>query len=123
MKALAKAADKELTPVVYAGADIITTIARKSIVQGAVQGAGHIPSAPGEPPNRDTGDLDSKITTRIAGKLRAQSVSASGHAAPMEYGTAFVAERPYMRPAAKRARPMITKLLDRAVQQMVAKQR
>lgn len=85
--------------------DAIRVDAQHSIVHGAIQGKGHIASKPGEPPKRDTGQLDSSITTRAdRATLTVEVVADTPYAAALELGRAdgSIAERPYMRPASKR---------------------
>ncbi len=84
---------------VYESADAIRSEAFRSISAGSVSGAGHVPSNPGEPPNRDTGNLQSKLKTAPTGPISAEVRSEAEYAAPLEFGTSKVAARPYMRPA------------------------
>jgi HK97 gp10 family phage protein len=106
---------------IFVGAGILETEARRLIVAGAIQGAGHIPSAPGDPPNRDTGQLDQSITARRRSKLKSQVSVGAPYGLFLEFGTALMAERPFMRPATKRTRSKITKLVERAVRNALAK--
>lgn len=84
---------------VYESADAIRAEAFRSISAGSVSGAGHVPSAPGQPPNRDTGNLQSKLKSVPTGPLSAEVRSEAEYAAPLEFGTSNMAARPYMRPA------------------------
>jgi HK97 gp10 family phage protein len=84
---------------VYEAADDIKAEAFRSISAGSVSGAGHIPSRPGEPPNRDTGDLQTGLKVEQTGPLTAEVRSEAPHAKPLEFGTSAMAARPYMRPA------------------------
>jgi HK97 gp10 family phage protein len=84
---------------VYESADAIRAEAFRSISAGSVSGAGHVPSRPGEPPNRDTGELQSKIKNVETGPLTAEVRSEAEYAAALEFGTSRMAARPYMRPA------------------------
>lgn len=87
--------------------------AEHSITEGSVSGAGHVASAPGEPPNADTRDLDSKIdTVVVASNPPTVHVTAwSDHAAPLEYGTSKMAPRPFMKPAADKVSPRVPRLI------------
>lgn len=49
--------------VVVVGADMIRAEAFRSISAGSVSGKGHVPSQPGQAPNRDTGGLQEHIET------------------------------------------------------------
>lgn len=102
---------------VYAAADLIRTEAALSIVRGAIQGAGHIPSRPGRPPNRDTAQLDTSIHVRgRPERVRADVIADAPHAVFQELGTSKMAERPFMRPATKKHRRDALRLVRAAVQ-------
>jgi len=106
---------------IFVGAGILETEWRRLIVAGAIQGAGHIPSRPGEPPNRDTGQLDQSIVARRRSILRSEVAAGAPHALPLEFGTSKMEERPSARPATKRTRAKITKLVERAVRRALAR--
>ena len=93
---------RRLSTAVYAIADNVKVDAQISITNGSVSGKGHVPSAPGQPPNNDTGLLaDGILVQHQIGSLEARVVSTTPYAADLELGTSKMAERPYMRPAAK----------------------
>jgi HK97 gp10 family phage protein len=100
---LARLSGSEVTAVarkvLYVGADMIRAEAFQSISRGSVSGKGHVPSAPGEPPNRDTGVLQAHIESKLTGPLTAEVSSNAPYAAALELGTSKMAARPYMRPA------------------------
>lgn len=100
---------------IFVGSDLIRVEARRLIAQGAIQGAGHVPSKPGEPPNWDTGDLAGNIVNAKTGSVTAETTSNAGHAIDMEFGNSKVEERPYMRPATQRKRNDVLKLVVRGV--------
>lgn len=90
-----------------------------SINEGAILGPGHLPSAPGSPPNSDSLAL---VTSADSGPIRqgdegsepgavASYVSFGGSLAPyavdQEVGNSILPERPYLRPATARARPKV----------------
>lgn len=89
---------------VFVAADRVRGEAQFLIAKGSIQGKGHVPSAPGEPPNLDTGVLTAGITARRTGALRAVAESAAPYAVHLEWGTSRMEERPYMRPAAQTVR-------------------
>jgi HK97 gp10 family phage protein len=65
-----------------------------------MRGVVHRASAPGEPPASDTGRLVNSITTAYNETKLSGVVSANTEYAPyLEYGTANMEERPFMRPA------------------------
>lgn len=98
---------------IFVGAGIIQAEARRLIAAGAVQGAGHVPSAPGEPPNWDTGTLAGAIEARKTGLVTAETSSNAPYALFLEKGTRRMAERPYMVPATRNSRAKITALVRR----------
>jgi HK97 gp10 family phage protein len=85
--------------VLFVGADMIRAEAFQSISRGSISGKGHVPSAPGQPPKRDTGTLQNHIESKMTGPLEAQVSSSAPYAAALELGTSKMAARPYMRPA------------------------
>lgn len=98
----------QLSKKVYVAADRVRAEAQYLIAKDSIQGKGHLPSAPGEPPNLDTGVLTAGITARYTAPLKAVAESAAPYAVHLEYGTSRMAERPYMRPAAKTVRGQFT---------------
>lgn len=105
---ISKGTEARLGKVVYRGADKVRVEARRLIADGAVQGKGHVASAPGEAPNWDTGELANGITTRKVGAMQAHTASTAAHSDPLENGTSVMAERPFMRPAAANKRSEVT---------------
>lgn len=99
----------------FVAGDEIKTFARQSITQGAVSGAFHVPSKPGEPPKADTHILDTSIEVHQVAPLRVQVIAEAEHAVPLEFGTSKMAERPFMRPAAKAKRQRTVELVGKAV--------
>ena len=110
--------EREAGKLVYALADMHATEAALSITAGAVSGKNHVPSAPGEAPNADTHVLDRSIHVEPVGPLRANSVADASYAAGLEFGTAKVSERPFMRPAASKVRKDADKLAKAAVKRI-----
>jgi HK97 gp10 family phage protein len=103
----------------YAGAERIKVEAQLSITRGAVSGKGHVASAPGQPPNQDTGVLAGNIEAVQTGPLTAEVSSNAPYSAPLEYGTSKMAARPFMRPArdrqAKAVRDLVTAAVKKAI--------
>jgi len=110
---------RAVSAAVYESADAIRAEAFRSISAGSVSGAGHVPSRPGEPPNRDTGNLQSKLKSVPTGPISAEVRSEAPYAAPLEFGTSRMAARPYMRPARDKelepSRQRLAQQLDRLV--------
>lgn len=97
------------------GADQIKAEAKHLITEGSVSGKHHVPSLPGEPPNRDTGVLDSNIEAVQTAPLRAEASSNAPYAVPLEAGTSKMAARPYMGPATRNKRKEIVEKVVEAV--------
>ena len=94
--------------------------AQTSITDGAVSGAGHVPSKPGEPPNNDTGVLASNIETirgSEPGTIKYVVSSNAPYASALEFGTSRMQARPYLRPALEKNRERISKRLAAAINQ------
>lgn len=108
-------ATRQIGAALFAGGNILETEAAISITNGAVSGKGHVASAPGEPPNNDTGVLAGNIETVQVSPLRVEVSSNAPYSAALEFGTSKMAERPFMRPAAAKARPEIEALIKQAV--------
>ncbi len=99
----------------FEGAEIIKAEAQVSITTGAVSGKNHVPSAPGEPPNEDTGDLRRGIISTQPAPLRALVSSTAPYSAPLEFGTSKMAARPFMGPAARKMKDEVVALVRAAV--------
>ena len=108
----------EVGKAIYVAADYLSTEAALSITNGAVSGKNHVASAPGDPPNADTHDLDRSIHTERESQLKALSVADSDHAVPQEVGTSRMEARPYMGPAAAKTRPKAQRLVQEAVRRV-----
>lgn len=121
LNALASATtEREIGAALFAAGELIQTEAQRSITAGAVSGRGHVPSAPGEPPNNDTGVLANNIETTQPARTRVLVTSNAGYSAALEFGTGKIAARPFMRPArdAKKAeaKALVERALNRAVE-------
>lgn len=63
----------------------------------------HTASAPGNPPNTDTGNLVANITVqKITGGFDVGSRSGAPYGAALEFGTSKMMPRPWLRPAAEK---------------------
>lgn len=110
-------AARQATGALYAAGQDIELDAERSITEGSVSGAGHVPSLPGQPPNRDTGHLDTNIETTVEAQ-NPPTVHVTSHAeysAALEYGTSKMAERPFMRPATEKNRKNVSSKVAEAV--------
>lgn len=93
-----------------------------SIRDGAISGAGHVASLPGEAPNADTHDLDQSIhpgeIIELPGEIKTSVIAASDHAW-IERGGANMAPRPYLGPAVDRQRGSTIRGLVGAVNRLI----
>lgn len=116
LKKMSGARTKSLTDkALYAAGSLIQVEAQISITTGAIQGAGHIPSAPYDPPNANTGELHNNIFTVPVGRGRVNVEAIAPHAKYMEFGTSRVIERPFMNPASQKKSPEAKKLVAEAI--------
>lgn len=112
---------RQIAAALYRAGQEIELDAEQSITSGSVSGKGHVVSAPGQPPNADTRDLDSKIdTVLVSQNPPTVRISAySGHAVPLEFGTSKMEARPYLRPAVARNKDEVTRLVGQAVSTVI----
>jgi len=108
---------RDVSAALFAAADDVRARSRRSITAGAVSGKNHVPSAPGEPPNNDTGNLIASHETRMPAWNHAQAAVTAPYAAPLETGTSRMAARPFLGPATRASRPDMQKRLTLAIQQ------
>lgn len=124
LQGLSRDIEDSVFRAVYAAADTIATEAAQSIVRGSISGAGHVPSAPGDPPNADTRQLDTSIVTQPdRPRMAARAIAQAPYAAALEYGTVKMAARPFMRPALKKQTPEAVALIRQAVARATSKPR
>ena len=71
----------------YEAADLVRSEAFRSISAGSVSGKKHKPSAPGQPPNRDTGVLQAHIRAELVSPLEARVTSEAPYADALENGS------------------------------------
>jgi HK97 gp10 family phage protein len=121
LRKIARQTAKEVVAGLYRAGQLIELEAERSITSGSISGAGHIPSLPGQPPNADTRFLDSNIETTIVAQSppKVQVISHAPYSAALEYGTSKMEERPFMRPAVKKHRADVTRLVKGAVAKVV----
>jgi HK97 gp10 family phage protein len=104
-KALTSArAERMLGAALFEAADMIASEAKLSISRGSVSGKGHVPSAPGEPPNYDTGVLSNNIETTQVEPLVVQVSSNAPYSNALEFGRSNMAARPFLRVARDKKR-------------------
>lgn len=105
---------EQVGQALFAGGEIIRAEAHRSISEGSVSGKRHVPSLPGEPPNRDTGVLQAHIETTQPAPLRVEVSSNAPYASYLEFGTSRMAPRPYMRPASRAKKEEVVALVRKA---------
>ncbi|MBO9710570.1 MAG: hypothetical protein J7521_20405 [Caulobacter sp.] len=110
---------REVGKALYVAGNMIEVEAEISITTGSVSGKGHVPSKPGQPPNRDTGMLDGNIETVLVEPLKVEISSNAPYSAALEFGTSKMAARPFMRPAAQKKKAEAVELVRRAVKKVV----
>jgi HK97 gp10 family phage protein len=109
----------EVGKALFAAGSMIEIEAEISITRGSVSGKNHVPSRPGEPPNRDTGQLDNSIETNRVEPLKVEVSANAPYAAALEFGTSKMRERPFMRPAVKAKGDEAQRLVSRAVDRVI----
>jgi HK97 gp10 family phage protein len=121
LRKIARQTAKEVVAGLYKAGQLIELEAEHSITSGSISGAGHIPSLPGQPPNADTRFLDSNIETQIIAQSppKVRVISNAPYSAALEYGTSKMEERPFMRPAVKKHRADVTRLVKGAAAKVV----
>lgn len=107
----------------YEAADVIRAKAFQSISAGSVSGKGHKPSKPGEPPNRDKGDLQTGLKIARTGKLKAEVRSEAKHSRPLEFGTSKMSARPFLRPARDATRDEVRTIVEKKLGEFLRKNR
>lgn len=112
---LIKAANR----VLYVGADMIRAYAHQGISRGSVSGKGHVPSSPGEFPNRDTGILQAHLTSSLTGPLEAEVKSEAPYSAALEFGSSKMEARPFLRPSRDAKAPEIQRLFETEIDKLV----
>ncbi len=107
----------QIVRALYGAGQSIELEAERSITAGSVSGKGHVASAPGQPPNRDTGILDGNIETTIVAQNppTVHVTSNAPYSAFLEFGTSRMAARPFMRPASNKKRGEVTKAVADAI--------
>lgn len=110
--------EREVGKALFVGGNRIQVAAQISITAGAVSGKRHTPSAPGKPPNQDTGVLGNNIETVQIEPTLVEVSSNAPYSAALEFGTSRVAARPFMAPARDKERGDVEKLVADAVKRL-----
>ena len=112
---LIKAANR----VLYVGADMIRAYAHQGISRGSVSGKGHVPSSPGQFPNRDSGILQAHLTSSLTAPLEAEVKSEAPYSAALEFGSSKMEARPFLRPSRDAKAPEIQRLFEVEIDKLV----
>lgn len=112
--------ERSVGKALFRAGNLISDEAQDSITRGSASAGRHIASAPGEPPNNDTGVLKGNIEVNQVAPLKVEVSSNAPYAADLEFGTSKMAERPYMRPALAAKRAEVKALLNEAVDHVLA---
>lgn len=99
----------------FASGEMIQVEAQIGITTGAVSGKNHVPSAPGQYPNQDTGVLGNNIETVQKEPLLVEVSSNAPYSAALEFGTSRMAARPFMSTARDAKRKEAEQLVKQAV--------
>jgi HK97 gp10 family phage protein len=97
---------------------MIAVEAQISLTTGAGSGGRHIPSAPGEAPNQQTGVLGGNIEAVQVAIDEVHVTSSAPYSAALEWGTSKMGERPFMRPALEKKRKEARQLIARAARSL-----
>src|SRR5690625_3900961 len=106
--------ESEATALVNRTAQNIRNTAVRSIQKQSPNGVtyekynprrSHVASAPGNPPNTDTGRLAGSIRAVMSGTSSAHVEALADYAVHLEFGTRSMAARPFMTPAVEQERP------------------
>ena len=124
MGATPKVVEQELNKALFASAKQVEKEAKLSILSGQKSGrlyhrrtVTHRASAPGEAPASDTGRLVNSINSYL-GDQEAFVTAGRGtvkYAAMLEFGTRFMAARPFMFPALEKSKDWIRRRLTEAL--------
>lgn len=120
MKRLASTSPAEaIGKALHVGAETIAETAKRSILDGAVSGAKHVPSAPGQPPNADTHHLDESIyageVIETPGRVQTSVIVDAEYGRHLEFGTSHMEARPFLRPATELNRQSVIHAVAAAV--------
>lgn len=116
-----EALQRDIGQALFVTSQRVAVESQISITTGAVSGANHVSSAPGEPPNNDTGGLVSSHETELVAWNHARVTVNAPYAVALENGTSKMEARPFLGPAARRQRRPMNELLKRAIRQAVAR--
>ena len=106
---------KDVTDVLLRAADRVRTDYIDRVNEGGGTGAAHVPSAPGQAPNTDTGVLVGSAGSAVRGRNLTETFVEADYGPHLEFGTDKMAPRPALRPAFDELRPAILNNLRKAL--------
>ncbi len=115
LKNLVSSLDREVSKALFAAGEVVEAEAGRSITAGSTSGKNHVPSAPGQPPNNDTGVLARNIETVQVEPFRVEVSSNAPYSVALEFGTSKMAARPFMSPAVQATRKKVQQIIADAV--------
>lgn len=105
LRAINENVEKESIVTLLEAGELVRQEAMRSIRQGTIRGAGHVPSSPGQPPKGDTGRLETSIDVELRKTDKTVNViSNAPYSAALEFGTSTIEARPFLRPAMQKNR-------------------
>ena len=114
--------DAEVDKWALEGAEVIAAEARALIDDGGIPSPNHIASQPGQPPNRDTGNLSSHTNAEKLPEIGQAAVISDAlsddgysYSLGLEFGNSRIFERPFLRPATANKRQHVVTLARNAV--------
>lgn len=107
--------DREVSKALFVAGEVVEAEAGRLITAGSMSGKSHVPSAPGEPPNNDTGVLARNIETVQVEPFRVEVSSNAPYSVALEFGTSKMAPRPFMSPAMQATRKKVQQIIADAV--------
>ncbi len=114
-KAYLAEAENAIEQAIVRGTLLVQTEAKRLVNQHSSR---PVPSAPGEPPHKDTGTLGRSIdreTFRRDGDFIGRIGTNLNYGRYLELGTRTLEPRPYLRPALDKMRPQILKEIKKAM--------
>lgn len=106
---------KDVTNTLLRAADRVRTEYIDRVNEGGGVGANHVPSAPGQAPNTDTGRLVGSVVSAVVRKNVTETSVEAAYGLPLEMGTDKMAPRPALGPSFEHLRPSIVESLRKAL--------
>ena len=95
--------------------DLISNSPRGGKTYKKTGGKIHVASAGGEPPAVDTGKLLNSFEIGLEASLKGYVLANTTYAKHLEFGTSKMQERPFLRPATEKVRPIASNILSRLI--------